>query len=119
MSDTFESFMLSRLPLEGVAAYSILSANAVLTNQCLTKSLYATAAGQMLSMLVHSGRTLFPPGQGPARYCWSFECLRAYVAARVDGICLALLVENAQGVQFARIQETLEAFIDLVPEDEN
>jgi len=70
-------------------------------------------------MLVHIGRTLFPPGQGPARYCWSFECLRAYVAARPDGVCLALLVENAHGVQFARIQETLEAFIELVPEDEN
>jgi hypothetical protein len=67
----------------------------------------------MLSGVVASGRALLPAGQCAARYCWVFDCLRVYVAARPDGVCLALLVENTPGAQMLRIQETLQAFVEL------
>ncbi len=105
-------FMSSRLPIKGVAAYLIRSAKAVLAKECLTKSVYSTSAGQMLTSLIRTGQTLLPPAEPPARYCWTFECLRVYVAVRKDDTCLALLVENAPEVEFSRIEETLDAFIE-------
>ena len=67
----------------------------------------------MLTGLVHAGRTLLPVSQQAARYCWIFDCIRVYVAARADGSCLALLVENNPGAEMNRIRETLESFVEL------
>jgi hypothetical protein len=36
-----------------------------------------------------------------------------YVAARADGACLTLLVENSPGVQMVGIQEALQAFVEM------
>jgi hypothetical protein len=113
MNEALEDFLLPRLPIVGLVAYSIQLPDRVLATQCFSKSLYPSATEQMLTRLVHSGRTLLPAGQSAARYCWIFECLRVYVAARADGACLALLVENNAGVQMLRIQETLQAFGEL------
>jgi hypothetical protein len=113
MNDVLENFLLPRLPIVGVVAYSIQLPDRVLTTECLAKSLYPTTAGNMLNSVVSSGRALLPAGQSAARYCWIFDCLRVYVAARPDGTCLALLVENNPGAQMLRIQETLQAFVEL------
>jgi len=67
----------------------------------------------MLNTVVESCRNLLPADEVAAQYCWVFECLRVYVAARPDGGCLALLVENNPGVQTARIQETLQGFVEM------
>ena len=113
MSDALASLVSSRLPIVGLAAYSIHSPNRQLVTQCFSKSLYPSATEQMLSEVVRSGRTLLPPGESAARYCWVFECLKVYVATRVDGLCLALLVENHPGVQTVRIQAMLQDFAEL------
>jgi hypothetical protein len=113
MSDMLQYFLASRLPIVGLVAYSIQLPDQVLVTECLSKSLYPSSAEQMLSGLVHSGRTLLPAGQDAARYCWVFEYLRVYVAARADGACLALLVENNAGAQVARVQEALADFLEL------
>jgi hypothetical protein len=113
MNSVLENFFSSRLPIVGLVAYSVELSDQVLATQCLTKSLYRSATEHLLAGLVRSGRALLPAGQNGARYCWVFECLRVYVAARADGACLALLVENSPGVQMLRIQETLQAFSDL------
>ena len=113
MSNVLENFFSSRLPIVGLVAYSVEVSDQVLAAQCLSKSLYRSAAEHLLAGVVRSGRTLLPAGQNAARYCWVFECLRVYVATREDGACLSLLVENNPGVQILRIQETLQAFSDL------
>ena len=87
MNEVLESFFSSRLPIVGLVAYSIQLPDRVLATECFSKSLYPSATEQMLSRVVHNGRTLLPPGQGAARYCWVFECLRVYVAAHISRRC--------------------------------
>jgi hypothetical protein len=65
----------------------------------------------MLSSVIRTGRTLLPAEEG-AHYCWTFECLNIYVAARPDGICLALMAENSPGVQTVRIKGLLNDFFE-------
>jgi hypothetical protein len=113
MTNALETFLSSRLPIVGLVAYSIQSPDHVHTTQCFSKSFYPSAAEQMLTGVVQSSRILLPASQCTARYCWIFDCLRAYVAARPDGTCLALLVENNPGAQMPRIQEMLQAFAEL------
>jgi hypothetical protein len=113
MSEAVENFLSSRLPIGGVAAYSIHSPGGVMATECLSKSLYPTSAEQLLTRVVKGGRTLLPCGEQAAHYCWTFEAHRVYVAARTDGICLALLVENNSTAQLVRIQETMQEFLDL------
>jgi hypothetical protein len=113
MSDVVENFLSSRLPIGGVAAYSIHLPSGVLASECLSKSLYPTSVEQMVNRVVQSGRTLLPCGEKPAHYCWTFEGHRVYVATRADGACLVLLVENNPSAQLVRIKETLQDFLDL------
>ena len=113
MSNTADSFLASRLPIVGLAAYSIQAPAGVLASQCLSKSIFPTTAAHMLNALVQSGRSLLPAGQAPAQYCWTFEFVKVYVAARPDGHCLALMVENNPSAQWLRINETLQAFVEL------
>ena len=54
---------------------------------------------RMLSGLVQGGRALLPVAERPVQYCWTFEGHRVYVAARPDGVSLALLVENNHTTQ--------------------
>ena len=113
MSRSAERFLSSYLPIGGLAAYSVELPNAVLVSECLSKSLYAVSTAQMLTHLVHDGRTLLDTGGQATQYCWTFEGHRVYIASRTDGVCLALLVENNPNVQMARVQEVLQGFIDL------
>jgi hypothetical protein len=113
MNDPFENFLSAHLPIIGLAAYSIQWPDRVLAIKCLSKSLYPSTTEQLLRGVVQTGRALLPQGPRPAQYCWTFDCLRVYVAARADGGCLALLVENTIGVQMVRVQETLQAFTEL------
>ncbi len=113
MSDTLANFLAARLPIGGLAAYSVHQNNHVLEAQCLSKSMYSTGAEEMLGSVVQTGRTLLPPGDCAAQYCWTFEAHRVYVAARPDGMCLALLVENNPSTQLLRVKETLEQFLGL------
>jgi hypothetical protein len=115
MIDIPDNFLSSRLPIIGLVAYSIHSEDRVIATQCLSKSLYPSSAENLMNALVVSGRTLLPAGEVAAQYCWVFECLRVYVAARADGGCLAMLVENNPGVKIAQIQETLQAFVEMQP----
>ncbi len=113
MSDTAESFLASRLPIVGLAAYSIQAPDRVLASECLSKGVFQTSAEQMLTTIVQAGRNLLPAEKSSAQYCWTFEFLKVFVATRADGNCLALLVENNPTVQAVRIRETLQAFLDL------
>ena len=113
MNDSLESFLSSRLPISGLAAYSVHLHDRALETQCLSKSLYPSTTEQMLTRLVRGSCTLLPCGERAAHYCWTFECHRAYVAVRTDGRCLALLVENNPSAQLRRVQETLQDFLDL------
>jgi hypothetical protein len=96
-----------------VAAYSVRLPNAVLAAECLSKSLYPSSVEEMLARVVQLGRALLSCGEQAAHYCWTFEGHRVYVAARPDGVQLALLVENNSSAQLDRIKETLQAFLDL------
>jgi hypothetical protein len=113
MSDQLENFLSSRLPIVGLVAYSIHLPDRVLATECFSKSLYPTTTEHMLNSVVQSGLTLLPADGCAAQYCWIFECLRVYVAARADGALLALLVENNPTVQMSRIEETLQAFVEM------
>jgi len=113
MNPAIDSLISSRLPINGLAAYGFQGAREAAEIQLLSKSLYPTTTEQMLSRLVRGGQELLPSSEHPAQYCWTFECHRVYVAARIDGGCLALLVENNPRAQLSRVQETLQAFLDL------
>jgi hypothetical protein len=113
MSELLQNYISEHLPIAGLVAYSLQMPQGVVTTECLSKSLYPSSAEQMLNTIVHSGRTFLPAEQRPAQYCWVFECLRVYVAARPDGACLALMVENNPSIQMSRIQETLQGFMDV------
>ena len=113
MTDSLINYLGTQLPIGGVAAYSIQLPNQVVDSQCFSKALYAIGAEETLNQVVQGGRALLPAGDSPAQYCWTFEVHRVYVAARSDGICLALLVENNPTTQVTRIQETLQGFLNL------
>ena len=113
MIDIPVNFMSARLPIVGLVAYTIHTPHGGVDAHCLSKSLYPTSAEHLLATAVQSGLTLLPAGEVAAQYCWIFECLRVYVAARADGACLALLVENNPGVQMVRVQEALQAFVEM------
>jgi hypothetical protein len=113
MSDMLENFLSAHLPIIGLVAYSIQMPDRVLAAECFSKSLYPSSTEQMINTLVESGRSLLPAEERAAQYCWIFECLRIYVAARADGACLALLVENNPSIQMSRIQETLQGFVEV------
>jgi len=113
MTEIPGNFVSSRLPIVGLVGYTVHSEDRVLEAECLSKSLYPTSSEHLLTTLVQSGRALLPTGESAAQYCWIFECVRGYVAARADGACLALLVENNPGVQMLRIQETLRDFVEM------
>src|SRR5262245_589832 len=108
-----EKFVSSRLPIGGLAAYSVHQAGGVLAAACLSKSLYPSSTGDMLARVINGGRALLPCGEHAAHYCWTFEVHLVYVAARPDGVCLALLVENNPNAELARVKDTLQAFLDL------
>ena len=112
MSD-IQKFLSSCLPIGGVAAYSIQMPGGVLATECFSKSLYPTSTELMLTRVIKDGRALLPCGETAAQYCWTFEAHLVYVAARTDGVCLALLVENNPSAQLLRIKETLQGFLDL------
>jgi hypothetical protein len=113
MSDALKNVILSRLPIVGLAAYSIQLPDRLVATECMTKSLLPSAAKQILTSLIQSGRTLLSANNESAHYCWSFDRHKVYVAARADGACLAILVENNPDLQSTRIQEALQAFIEL------
>jgi hypothetical protein len=113
MSDVIENYLSTRLPIGGLAAYSIHAPNRMLSVQCLSKSLYPFSTEQMLNRVVQSGRVLLSCGEQAAHYCWTFETQRVYIATRPDGFSLALLVENNPSIQLIRIKETLQGFLDL------
>jgi len=113
MNDTFESFLSSRLPIVGLVAYSYQTPDGGVSTECLSKSFYPSATDHMINAAVRTSRALLPADQREVRYCWTFECLRVYIAARADGSYLALLVENNPNVQIVRIQDTLQAFASL------
>jgi len=112
MSD-IQTFLSSCLPIGGVAAYSIQEPGGILGTECFSKSLYPTSTEQMLTRVIKEGRDLLPCGEIASQYCWTFEAHLVYVAARADGVCLALLVENNPNAQLVRIKETLQGFLDL------
>jgi hypothetical protein len=106
-------FLASKLPIHGLAAYSIRSAGVPVASECFSKSLYPNSTGEMLASLVQEGGTLFPCTGTPANYCWTFEAHQVYVAARADGVSLAVLVENNAGVQINRVRELLQGFLEM------
>jgi hypothetical protein len=113
MSEFVSSYLSSRLPVGGLAAYTVHQAESLLEAQCLSKSLYATSTEQMLSRVLHATRLLLPAGEHPVEYCWTYEGHRVFVAARPDGVCLSLLVENNANTQLARVREILQGFLQL------
>jgi hypothetical protein len=113
MNPAIGTLVSSRLPITGLAAYGFHRARQAPEIQLLSKSLYPTTTEQMLSRLVRGAQELLPSGEHPAQYCWTFECHRVYVAARTDGGCLAMLVENNPRAQLSRVQDTLQAFLEL------
>lgn len=113
MSDALATLVSSRLPIVGLVAYSINLPDRVLVTQSFSKSLYPAVSENMLSTTIRGSRSLLAAEKSAARYCWVFECLRVHIAARPDGICLAVMVENTPGVQMVRIEEMLRDFGDL------
>ena len=115
MIDIPVNFLSSRLPIVGLVGYTIHTPYGEVEVHCLSKSLYPASAEHLLKAAVQDSRNLLPAGEVSAQYCWSFDCMRVYVAARADGGCLALLVENNPGVQMVRIQQALQDYIELAP----
>src|SRR5439155_8555416 len=113
MSDIAYNFLSSRLPIGGLAAYSIHLGKGMMAMECFSKSLYPTSIEEMLGRVVLGGRALLPCEGHGAHYCWTFEAHQVYVAARPDGACLALLVENNGSAQLVRIKEALRDFLEL------
>jgi hypothetical protein len=113
MNPTVGNLLSSRLPINGLAAYGFHRAQQVPEIQLLSKNLYPTSTEQMLNRLVQGAQNLLPSTEHPVQYCWTFECHRVYVAARTDGGCLTMLVENNPRAQLSRVQDTLQAFLDL------
>ena len=108
-------FLSSKLPIHGLAAYSIRAAgvgNAV-ASQCLSKSLYPNSAQEMLTRVVQEGRTVFSCEGRAANFCWTFEAHQVFVAVRADGLALALLMENNVSVQLSSVRNVLEGFLEL------
>ena len=113
MNQAVGTLVSSRLPINGLAAYGFHRAQEVPEIQLLSKSIYPTSTEQMLNRLVRGVQDLLPSTEHPAQYCWTFECHRVYVATRTDGGCLAMLVENNPRAQLSRVQDALQAFLDL------
>jgi hypothetical protein len=106
-------YLSSKLPIHGLAAYSMRSSGAPVANQCFSKSLYANTAEEMLGRVMQEGQTLFSSQGTAANFCWTFEAHQVYIAARADGVSLGLLVENNAGIQISRIRDLLQGFLEM------
>jgi hypothetical protein len=113
MNDAVENFLSAHFPITGLGAYSLHLPDHAPSTHSFSKSLEPTVAEQMLSGLVKSAQSLFPAEQRVSRCCWSFECVRVYVAARADGACLALLIEDDVNLDRERLQQTMQAFLGI------
>lgn len=110
MNQSLTSLVSSRLPVAGLLAYSIQSADRVLLTQCVANALDRSATEEMLTSVVRNGRALLPTPNAAANYCWTFDQFRIFVSARADGTTLAVIVENHPGVQMVRLRELLNEF---------
>ena len=113
MTDLVQNFIMARLPIAGLAAYSVHSSTAVIQSQPLSRSLYAATVEQMLTSVVRNGLALLPSGGHSAHYCWTFEAHQIFVAVRADGFALALLMENNVSVQLSSVKDILKSFLEL------
>jgi hypothetical protein len=114
MNETVQEFLSRRLPLPGVAAWSVRLADRTVLNHCYSDWFSEKQLEQAISRLALAADGLGYHGIQPVRLCWVFEHTRIHLAMHREGVCLALFVENRPGVTNARLEGVLEEFAGLV-----
>ena len=94
MSTTLTTFIESRMPQPGVAAWVMRSSDGSFANCCYSDALSAAQIEQTLGGLAVAAESIRPHGIDHALLCWVFALWRMHVALRPDGACLVLFVEN-------------------------
>jgi len=113
MSAALRDFLAARLPLPGLAAWSARLADRTVTHECFVSWLTPAQIEQILARLALASEGLQHQHIHPIRSCWVFEPVRLYLAARPDGACLALFMENRPDLPRAATENLLDAFTAL------
>jgi hypothetical protein len=113
MSDKLQEFLGRRLPLPGVAAWSVRLADRGVLSHCYNDWFTGAQIEQAVTRLGLAADGLGYHGIQPVRLCWVFEHARIHLALRGDGVCLALFVENRPSVSNAKLIGVLEEFAGL------
>ncbi len=102
-----------RLPIPGVAAWSVRLPDRSLIHQAYSDWFNEEQLEQILARLTLSADGLGYHGIQPVRLCWVFEHARIHLGIRPDGPCLAFYVENRPGFPTGKIDRVLEEFFSL------
>lgn len=113
MSERLRQLLDQQLPLPGVAAWAVRLPDFAVGQESFVDWFSADQVAQFLARMIQALENLQRHHLQPQQLCWVFEHARVHLAARPDGGCLALFVENRPDVPADVIQDLLASFIAL------
>ena len=113
MNDGLITFIEGRMPLPGVAAWSVRNPDGELAHCCFREGLSSEQIEQTLARLTLAAESLRYHKIEPARICWVFADLRLHVALRHDGGCLTLFVKDRSQYGDGALLSVLDDFLHV------
>lgn len=113
MSASLQQLLDAQLPLPGVTAWAVRMPDFAVGQQTFAEWFSPDQVAQFLGRMTQAIENLRRHHLEALRLCWVFEHARVHLAARPDGACLMLIVENRPDVPAAEIGQLLENFLAL------
>ena len=107
------TFIDGRMPLPGVAAWSLRNTDGALTHCSFRDGLTPAQLEQSVARLTLAAESLRYHNIEPGRICWVFSDLRIHVALRADGGCLALYVKDRSQYGDGALLSVLDDFLRI------
>ena len=111
MSQLIKEFLTARLTLPGVAAWGAQLSPGDFISQSQYDWLTAARLQQTHQELTLAAERLLGHNLKPSKYCWVFEHIRIYFAARKDGMSLACYTQNVADAPVTEIEGILQDFV--------
>ena len=113
MNASFQSFLGSRLPLPGLAAWCVRLADRSVTSHSYSDWFSQKQIEQVVARLALAADSLGYHQIQPMRLCWVFEHARVFLGLRSDGAYLACFAENRPDLPGAEFENVLDEFTRL------
>jgi hypothetical protein len=112
MTDSLVSFIEARMPLPGVAAWSIRGLTGAMAHGVCGDRLSSDQLEPLLTRLALAAESLRQQDFGLAQICWVFSEMLIFVAPRADGGCLALFVADQSKYRYETVQTVMQEFLE-------